>query len=151
MSDLHLCNCMYEHALVPQGRWVPWCVEHDEKGSKGSHYCERPIPNPCRWHPQGAFIPDDEGGTKCMMSTSPTLQPTTTFRVVTLTASGPRLAWGPRNRYRAGGCRGASNMDQRRTGSTLGSLFAPKVGTPTTAGGIRRVRSSPRKEAQREA
>ena len=57
-------SCVSEVRVAEQpGRWVPWCVEHDEKGSKGSHYCERPIPNSCRWHPMGAFIPETEGGT----------------------------------------------------------------------------------------
>ena len=44
-----------------QGRWVPWCVEHDDRGSTGSAHCDDPDsePHSCRWHPQGAFIPDE--------------------------------------------------------------------------------------------
>ena len=66
-------TCMGSAEPMP-GRWVPWCVEHDERGIASS-WCATGIKknrtgntttnehDPCVWHPQGAFIPDDEGDT----------------------------------------------------------------------------------------
>ena len=53
-------TCMGSAEPIP-GRWVPWCVEHDDRGSTGSAHCDDPDsePHSCRWHPQGAFIPDE--------------------------------------------------------------------------------------------
>ena len=47
------------------GRWIRWCVTHDAMGwGSPSAGCANPAAGTksCRWHPQGAFIPN-EGGT----------------------------------------------------------------------------------------
>ena len=58
-------TCMGSAEPIP-GRWVPWCVEHGST-QDGEHTWESVCPEgwdseDCRWHPLGAFIPE-EGGT----------------------------------------------------------------------------------------